>query len=1133
MDAETNEATTARGELSRRRFLNASAGGAAGLVGWSLLGGRAAAATSDPAAPGGAGGPASLVLSLNPDWLFGGPWVPGSSEPGFDDSGFNRVGLPHCVTPLSWREWDPASWTKVWTYRRHFPLPPQAQKMRAFVDFAGALTSITPTINGHTLARHQGGYLPAAYELTDHLVAEDNVLAVTLDSTWQSVPPEGNPKGPESIDLFEAGGLYRDVALRFVPQIFVSDVFAKPVDVLTGSPRVDVECTVDSAVTPSSPLKVVVELLDRGRPLARTSVPVPLSRPGQATVSVTLRGLESVRLWDNENPNLYQVVARVYMGSHPLHDFSRRIGFRQAEFTPDGFFLNGKRLKIFGLNRHQIYPYTAMAMPARVQRHDAELLKKLNCNMVRMSHYPQDPAFLDACDELGIMLWEETPGWQYIGDSAWQDQMLRDVQAMVVRDRSRPSVVIWGVKANEASHQYVSLYTQAKDLADSLDGSRPTSGTSYKTTEDFVFDVMARDAYNGRQGNAYLDPQNGVRGVNVPPYPGVPYLVTESVGALSGAPYYRWIDDQATLAMQARMHAQVHNIAGAEDAICGVLAWCFADYDSPHGNIYQNIKWPGVVDTFRVPKPGAAPYLAQVDPSVRTVIEPAFFWDFGPTSPVTTLGANAMIWSNCDRLEAYLDGVHHATLTPNAAPTDAGAHQGYAHLAHAPFYLDTTGIDAAAPPELRLDGYVGSRRVLSRSFSADHFGDRLALDVDDTSLVADGCDATRVAFRAVDRHGNPRPYATGDVTVSVTGPAVWLGQVLTFAPLADADVVPLGGRIKVTATLANGRFPFESNGGVGGIWLRSLLDQPGSITVTVTHPTLGTATARIHSDQPPVSAFSDASRPRPHTDPVAAMTFTDVVLSLEASSVWDVQPAGPTSFSTLPPGSTATSTWTVTAPPRTTTPPGGLTAKSAFTLAGNAVTTTAPIPVMLVATLVQAFNNVGTSPDSDPASGDFSGSHTSYSSDALAAAGLTPGATVKAAGLTFTWPDTALGRPDNVIAEGQIILVEPSPGATTLGFLGASANGGTSGPVVITYTDGTSTTRTISFDAWQRGPSSGTTVAASIPYRNGKSGVLEGSTYVYAITVPIDPSRTVRTLTLPNATNGKTTMHIFAVALGS
>lgn len=948
-DAENETTSRTRAELSRRRFLQAGVAGAAGLTAWSLLGGRA------DAAPSGAAGQAALIVPLNRDWLFGGQWTQDGGQHGFDDSDFARVSLPHCVTALSWREWDSSSWEKIWLYRRHFDLPPQAGGMRTFVDFDGTLTSVTPTVNGHGLPEHHGGYLPFSYELTDHLVDRGNVLAVRLDSTWQQVPPQGNSRGSDGMDFFDPGGLYRDVALRFVPQIFISDVFAKPVDVLS-SPKVEVQCTVNGAVAPTAPLRITVQLRDRGRPLATTTASVPLSKPGDVTVSLTLDGLPEVQLWDNENPKLYEVVATLSVGSQPLHDYSRRIGFRQADFTAYGFFLNGKRLKLFGLNRHQVYPYTGMAMPARVQRHDAEMLKKLNCNMVRMSHYPQAPAFLDACDELGIMLWEETPGWQYIGDSTWQQLMLQNVHDMVIRDRSRPSVVIWGVKANEASHDYVELYTQARDLAKSLDGSRPTSGTSYKTLEGFVFDVMARDAYNSRQGNAYLAPANGNPGVTIPPYAGVPYLITEAVGALDGAPYYRWTDSQETLALQARMHAQVHNIAAGEDADCGVLAWCFIDYDSPHGNIYKNMKWPGVLDTFRVPKPGAAPYLAQGDPSVTPVIEPAFFWDFGPKSPVTTLGENATIWSNCDRLEAYLDGTHYASLRPSTADTPEGKHQGYAHLAHAPFYLDTTGVDASTSPTLRLDGYLGSRKLLSRTFDGDPSGDRLALVVDDTTLIADGADATRVVFRSVDRYGNPRPYPAGDVTVSVTGPAVWLGQVLTFEASADAELIALEQTTTVHVVLTNGRFPFEANGGVGAIWVRTLLDQPGTISVTARHGTLGSATVRINSDQPPRSPFFDTPRPASVIDPEKAMTFFDVELGIDASSAWHVKPVGATTFAELEPGATATATWKVTAPTLTSTPPDVLTARADFTLGGSPVSTASQVPVSLVETLPQAFN---------------------------------------------------------------------------------------------------------------------------------------------------------------------------------
>lgn len=1132
--ADTN-AASARAELSRREFLRASVGGAVGLAGWSLLTGHAAATTAFAQQTGSnhTSGPASMLVRLNADWLFGGQWVAGSSQPAFDDSGFAPVTVPHCVSALSWRNWNPGTWEKLWIYRRHFDLPPATRTMRAFVDFAGVLTSATPTINGHALPEHKGGYLPFDYELTDYVGAKDNVLAVKVDSTWQNVPPEGNPAGPDSIDYFEPGGIYRDVTLRFVPQVFLSDIFAKPIHVLSSSPAVQVQCTVDSAVVPSSSLKVVVELLDGERRLARASAPVPLDKPGQATVSLTLAGFGRPQLWDNANPKLYQVLATVYLGNHPIHDFSRRIGFREAVFTTDGFFLNGKRLKLFGLDRHQIYAYTGMAMPARVQRHDAELLKKLNCNMVRMSHYPQHPAFLDACDELGIMLWEETPGWGYLGDAAWQAIMLQNVHDMVVRDRSRPSVIIWGVQPNETPHDHVSLWTESKDLADSLDGSRPVSGTSWYGLQYFVFNVMAHDDYSHSDGNAEL----------LPPFTGVPYLVTEAVGAIDGSLHYQWVDTQSIQMEQARMHAQVHNIAGSEDAYCGLLGWSGLDYESPDGIPHSElIKWTGVADIFRVPKPGAAFYLAQGDPSAGAVIEPAFYWDFGPASPVTTLGANAEIWSNCDRLEAYLDGSHYATLTPATAQTSEGLHQGYPYLPHAPFYLDTTGTDASAFPDLRLDGYVGDRLVLSRSFSADTSGDHLEVVVDDTELVADGSDATRVAFRAVDRYGAPRPYVTGNVTVEVRGPATWVSQVLTFEPTASPALVPLGGQTKVALTLSNGTFPFQSNGGVGGVWIRTLLDQPGEITVTVSHPTLGTYTAHIHSAEPPSSALFEFPRPRVPVDPVAAMTFTDVALDLEATSAWGIQASGQTAFSKVPPGTTVKATWEVSAPTATTTAAGSITATASFSLVGSPVTHSSPVPVSLLETLAQAFDNVGITDNSDVTVGNFDGVGNSFSAQALAAAGLTPGAPFTHDGISFVWPDVPGGKPDNVLANGQAIVVSGS--GSKLAFVGASSPGNEGGTGTVYYTDGTTSTYDVTLDNYFYPPGTGNDTLVETPYINSGTGYANGGVigrrnhpgWIFYTWVPITPGKTVKVVTLPTGggmQGGRIVgMHVFAMAVG-
>src|ERR1035437_8142262 len=119
------------------------------------------------------------------------------------------------------------------------------------------------------------------------------------------------------------------------------------------------------------------------------------------------------------SPRLYEVIVTLFVDDQPLHDYRTRIGFREARFEVDGFYLNGRRFQIFGLDRHELYPYVGAAMPRRVKRRDAEILRhEFNCNFVRCSHYPQSEAFLDACDELGLMVWEELPGWQYIGDEA-------------------------------------------------------------------------------------------------------------------------------------------------------------------------------------------------------------------------------------------------------------------------------------------------------------------------------------------------------------------------------------------------------------------------------------------------------------------------------------------------------------------------------------------------------------------------------------------------------------------------------------------------------------------------------------------------------------------------------------------
>lgn len=800
--------------LSRRHFLQMCA---TGVAAWSVLGVHAGGAYIGE----GMRGPAARTIPFNANWLFGGPALEGSTAPDFDDSAFTNVTLPHTVTELSWREWDPESWEKIWIYRRHFDIPPELEGQRIFVDFGAAMTAATLTLNGRELGEHVGGYLPFSFELTDHLVSGENVLAVELDAHFNiNVPPNRlEPHGPRSIDFWQPGGIYRQVSLRAVPQVFLADVFAKPVDVLDSDRRLEVECTLDAAVAPEGSMRVDVELRDGDQTIGMTSAPVTIRETGQTNVNLTLRDLHDVRLWDVDDPQLYDVVVTLSGEEEPIHDYATRVGFREAEFTKQGFFLNGRRLKIFGLNRHQLYPFAGGAMPDRVQRKDAEILKnELNCNMVRCAHYPQAEAFLNACDELGLMAFDEIPGWgRFIGDEQWQARAVRQVGDMVRRGRNHPSIVIWGVRCNETNND-VELWSTARDLAHSLDDSRPTTGAMHGPlyeTNEFVQDVFSLNDYWQEDEHAALRP----------PRTDFPYLISEAVGALTGpSEFYRRDDDPTEIQQgQAMAHTWVHEQSFADDRYCGCIAWIGIDYFSGAFTHYRGAKYNGVVDSFREPKLGAAIYQSQIDPRIRPVIMPAFYWDFSspkalPLDADGPTGGQAMICSNCARLELFVGGEHYATVHPD---TDR-----FGHLPYPPSFIDFNDVDGSTKPELRIDGYANGEQVHSRRFSSDPSGDVFTVSADDERLTANGSDATRVAFRVLDRYGAPRLYV-GDVadtvTIAVDGP----GRLVGDSPFAFADT-----------------------GGVGAVWIRTEHDTPGKIDVTVSHPSYESHTVTIQAAQP-------------------------------------------------------------------------------------------------------------------------------------------------------------------------------------------------------------------------------------------------------------------------------------------
>ena len=267
--------------ISRRKFLRAGALGVAAAASSAALWPGLLAAQQTTGADGS-------WWPLDQDWLFGGKFNPAALAPSFNDAAFSRITLPHCVARLSWRKWDPAAW-RIFGFTAGISASRASSRESASsCTLKGSWSAPHPVINGHALPQHLGGYLPSRYDITEWLTGGDNVLAVAVDSRWGNVPPQGSPKGPAGVDYLEPGGIFRPVRLQIVPQVFINDLFAKPVDVLGTGRRIEVACSIDAATLPAKPIQVRVELRDGTRVLARAARELNLEKAGQAEAALTL-----------------------------------------------------------------------------------------------------------------------------------------------------------------------------------------------------------------------------------------------------------------------------------------------------------------------------------------------------------------------------------------------------------------------------------------------------------------------------------------------------------------------------------------------------------------------------------------------------------------------------------------------------------------------------------------------------------------------------------------------------------------------------------------------------------------------------------------------------------------------------
>jgi len=758
--------------MDRRNFLKTTG---------TLIAGATVARSVRSSAADGPNTPAGRInLPINRNWRYSPTSVDGVHARDFDDSGFDRVVIPHTNVRLPWHSFDEKSYEFVSCYRRRFKLPPEARGKHVFVDFEGVMTASTVWINGTRLGEYKGGYTPFSFDLTPHVDFErENVLSVDVDSSERpDIPPFGY-----QIDYLTFGGIYREVSLRIVPSTFIENVFAKPKQVLTEHPSLEVDCYIQRLESSGERLTVQVVLREGDRVIdKRYDHLTPSASAAEPVVHTAhFTGLNSIKLWDLTNPNLYTVDVFLSSGSppRPLDQVSRTIGFREAQFTDHGFELNGKVIKLRGLDRHQTFPFVGQAMPGRAQRRDAQILRnKLKCNIVRTSHYPQSRHFLDACDEIGLLVLEEIPGWQHIGDESWKLISIDNVSRMIRRDWNHPSIILWGVRINESKDDH-DFYVRTNALAHKLDPTRQTGGIRYFQESEFIEDVFTMNDFGFP-----LKPPNHPR-----------YLNTEFVGHTYPT---KTIDQVERLTEHTLRHARVHDQLASNPQYAGGIGWCAFDYNT-HGDFGSGdrICYHGVTDIFREPKPAAGFYKSQCDPTEEIVLEPAFHWARGDAS----VGfSNVVVCSNCDHLKLYIADELVADFDPDR--------KSFPHLRYAPFVVEL-GELFHKWGDLRLEGYIQGKQVIVKRYSGKGVDQKFTLLPDDTSLMADGADTTRVVLRVTDEFDAIRPFANDAVKFELEGPAEMIGDN-----------------------------PFALIGGTGAVWIRAK-EKAGTVRLTATHPVLG------------------------------------------------------------------------------------------------------------------------------------------------------------------------------------------------------------------------------------------------------------------------------------------------------
>lgn len=658
-------------------------------------------------------------------------------------------------------------WQGKMTYKKNLTLKALPTGL-LYLHFEGVMHTAEVFINGVFAGRHEGGYLPFSIAVSPFIHIGDNEIKLLVENTDNAEVPPGKPL--HDLDFNFYGGIYRDVWLIEKNQIQFSDPFlltnenARGVhlhfDTVDASmAKGHIYAHVNNLQSSGMQVQLIARLKEKEKEIVFSTDFFYLKAATDTILTMEVL-VNNPLLWSHLNPNLYKLSIEIVDTEKQVHDsWDKMIGIRKIELKKDGFFLNGQQVFLRGTNRHQEYPYVGYAISNNANYRDAVQIKNAGFDFVRLSHYPQDEAFLDACDELGLLVMNAIPGWQHFQEGHFATNALNDIRKMAFRDRHHPSVVFWENSLNESA-MTEQFMEQANEVLREVLPFENTFSAGWLDHPSYDLFIPARQ--HGKPPHYWNHYKKGERAILIAEYGDWEYYA-QNAGFNQKAFLDLKAEDRSSRQLresgEKRMLQQAYNFQEAANSnrrgrnTIGHANWVMYDYNRGYAD---DLESSGIADIFRIPKFAYFFYQSQRPPQENhlfaasetgPMVRIASFWNEESRLPIT-------VFSNCDEVEMYLNEKF-------LGRQKADSNEASESLQHPPFIFNVPTFESGT---LKAIGFINGQEAARLEVHTPEKPERIELAVNFQGIDAfEPNDIIIVYAKLLDRNGTIVP--TNNVNV--------------------------------------------------------------------------------------------------------------------------------------------------------------------------------------------------------------------------------------------------------------------------------------------------------------------------------------------------------------------------------